>query len=71
MNRGGHFVEQFLFVLEVPVESGGLHAEFGSDFAYGQAVQAGLIEDAESGANHGLSVKVHGPAGRIAFSLTF
>ena len=69
-NCRGHFVEEFLLILEVPVERGGLHVEFGSDFPHGQAVQAGLIQDAEGGANDGFSVEIHGHAGRVTSGLT-
>ncbi len=49
---GGHLVQQRLLVGEVPVQRGRLDVQLGGDPAQGEALQPGLVEQAQGGVDH-------------------
>jgi hypothetical protein len=56
---GGHFVEEFLLVFEVPIEGWSLNAEPGRKPPQRQSFQAHLIEDGEGLAENDLAIEGH------------
>ena len=59
-----HVVEQLLLVREVPVQGWCLDVQLGCQAAQRQPVQAGLVEQAQRGADHLLTVEAGNPVQR-------